>query len=65
MCPNRTGAEEGQMDYQTLRTFADSWGLVFMGAIFLIAIGWALRPGSRAAHDDARMIPFRDDEAGQ
>jgi cytochrome c oxidase cbb3-type subunit 4 len=53
------------MDYQTLRTFADSWGLVFMGAIFLIAIGWALRPGSRAAHDDARMIPFRDDEAGE
>jgi cytochrome c oxidase cbb3-type subunit 4 len=53
------------MDYQTLRTFADSWGLLFMGAIFVIAIGWALRPGARTANDDARMIPFRDDEAGQ
>ncbi len=53
------------MDYQTLRTFADSWGLLFMAIAFAAAIGWALRPGSRAAHSDARMIPFRDDEAGQ
>jgi cytochrome c oxidase cbb3-type subunit IV len=53
------------MDYQSLRTFADSWGLVFMALAFALAIGWALRPGARPAQDDARMIPFRDDEAGQ
>jgi cytochrome c oxidase cbb3-type subunit 4 len=53
------------MDYQTLRTFADSWGLLFMAIAFVMAVGWILRPGSRPAQDDARMIPFRDEEAGQ
>ena len=53
------------MDYQQLRSFADSWGLVFMALSFIAAIGWALRPAARSSHDDARMIPFRDEEAGQ
>jgi cytochrome c oxidase cbb3-type subunit 4 len=53
------------MDYQSLRTFADSWGLLFMALAFVAMLVWVLRPGSRAAHDDASMIPFRDEEAGQ
>ncbi|MGQ5700871.1 cbb3-type cytochrome oxidase subunit 3 [Sandaracinobacteroides sp. A072] len=48
------------MDYETLRQFADSWGLLFMVVTFLVVIGWAFRPGSRSQQDDARMIPFRD-----
>ena len=51
------------MDYQQLRTLADSWGLVFMGITMAAIVGWAFRPGARAAHDDARMIPFRDEES--
>lgn len=53
------------MDYQSLRTFADSWGLLFMMLVMIGIIGWSFRPGARKIHDDARMIPFRDDEAEQ
>ena len=48
--------------YETLRHLADSWGLVFMVVTLAALVGWAFRPGSRAVHDDARMIPFRDEE---
>ena len=50
------------MDYQELRHFADSWGLVFMVVTLAALVGWAFRPGSRAAQHDASMIPFRDEE---
>ena len=50
------------MDYQELRHFADRWGLVFMVCTLAALVGWAFRPGSRAEQDDARMIPFRDEE---
>lgn len=53
------------MDYSELRHFADSWGLVFMALTLVALVGWAFRPGARAAQDDARMIPFRDEEADQ
>ena len=43
------------MDYQELRHFADSWGLVFMVVTLAALVGWAFRPGSRAVHDDARQ----------
>lgn len=51
------------MDYQTLRSFADSWGLLFMVAIFCVAVWRAMRPAARPHHDEARMIPFREEEA--
>jgi len=53
------------MTYESLRHFADSWGLLAMLIFFVGAIGWTFRPGARAAQDDARMIPFRDEEANQ
>jgi cytochrome c oxidase cbb3-type subunit 4 len=49
------------LDYHALRGFADSWGLVYMAVIFVVAVAWALRPGSRRAHDDAARIPFKED----
>jgi cytochrome c oxidase cbb3-type subunit 4 len=51
------------MDYHALRQFADSWGLLFMLLSFLGLLGWAFRPSARASQDDARMIPFRDEES--
>ncbi len=51
-----------QLDYQTMRTFADSWGLVYMVAIFLIAIVWTFRPGSKEGSQDAAEIPFKEDQ---
>ena len=53
------------MMYESLRQFADSWGLAFMVGIFLIAIFRALRPSARATMEDARAIPFRDEEPAQ
>lgn len=51
------------MTYETLRHFADSWGLLAMLMFFVGAIALTFRSSARAAQDDARMIPFRDEEA--
>ncbi len=53
------------MDYNDLRHFADSWGLLFMTLVFIGVMAWAFRPAARKHHEDARMIPFREDEADQ
>jgi cytochrome c oxidase cbb3-type subunit 4 len=50
--------------YETLRHFADSWGLVGMAAVFVVLIGYALRPSARDLHDDAANSIFRDDHHG-
>lgn len=50
------------MDHETLRHIADSWGLLFLLAVFLTAIVIAFRPGSRPHQDQARMIPLRDED---
>ncbi len=47
--------------YETLRHFADSWGLLALFLIFVAVVLWAFRPGSRALHDDAAQVPFRND----
>lgn len=49
------------MDYQALRIFADSWGLVYIVGLFVIAVAWAFRPGSATSSRDAAQIPFRED----
>lgn len=49
------------LEYQALRTFADSWGLLFMTLVFLIVLVRALRPSARKYYDDAANIPFKED----
>lgn len=49
--------------YDQARHFADSWGLVALVAFFLLAIGWAFRPGSKRANERARMSILRDEDA--
>ncbi|WP_188055250.1 MULTISPECIES: cbb3-type cytochrome c oxidase subunit 3 [unclassified Sphingosinithalassobacter] len=51
--------------YDTLRHFADSWGLLFLFGVFLFAVWRALRPSARAHMEEARTIPLRDEEPGQ
>lgn len=48
------------MDYQSLRTFADSWVLLAMVLFFVGAVLWVMRPGARRLHDEAAAIPFKD-----
>ncbi len=48
-------------DYESLRHFADSWGLLGMTLLFLGLVGWAVRPGARARHEEAATMIFRAD----
>jgi len=51
------------MNYHVMREFADSWGLAFMFAFFLVAVIYALfRPNARKMASDAAHIPFREDD---
>lgn len=50
------------MTYDTLRHFADSWGLLFLFVVFLFVLIRALHPDAHAHHDEAAGIPFRDEE---
>jgi cytochrome c oxidase cbb3-type subunit 4 len=47
--------------YDTLRHFADSWGLVAMTLLFAVLVGWTFRPGARRHLDDAAASIFRSD----
>lgn len=47
--------------YDMLRHFADSWGLVYMMAIFLAVAVMIIRPGARGKAIDAAQIPFKDE----
>jgi cytochrome c oxidase cbb3-type subunit 4 len=48
--------------YDMLRHFADSWGLLYMMAIFLTVVFFLLRPGARAGAIAAARIPLDDNE---
>jgi cytochrome c oxidase cbb3-type subunit 4 len=50
------------MSYDSLRHFADVWGLVAM-AIFFVAVAlFVFRPGSREQYDRAARIPLQNSE---
>ncbi|RUW56106.1 MULTISPECIES: cbb3-type cytochrome c oxidase subunit 3 [unclassified Mesorhizobium] len=49
------------MQYNLMREFADSWGLVAMALFFVGAIVFSLRPGSRKLADEAARIPLEDE----
>lgn len=49
------------MDHETLRHFADSWGLVALFLLFIGIVLFTFRPGSRKWHDDAARIPLKED----
>jgi cytochrome c oxidase cbb3-type subunit 4 len=46
--------------YDMLRHFADSWGLLYMMAIFLAVVFFLVRPGARASARAAARIPIDD-----
>lgn len=50
------------MDYQTMRTFADSWGLLFLVIVFVVAVIYTFRPGSKKKADEIARIPLEDDD---
>jgi cytochrome c oxidase cbb3-type subunit 4 len=50
------------MNYNDFRHFADSWGLLMMGMLFLVVILWPFRKGASQRNEDAANIIFRDDD---
>ena len=50
------------MSYEALRHFADSWGLLGLTLVFLVALLWVLRPGARHAYKEQAEIPFKHDD---
>ncbi len=50
------------MDQQTFwQGVADNWMLLAMTTLYVGAILWALRPGTRKTHEDISQIPFRNE----
>ena len=49
------------MDYNDMRHFADSWGLLALFVFFVGVVVFAFRPGSRDHADDAASIPFKEE----
>ena len=52
------------MSYESLRHFADSYGLLAMALIWLGLIAWAFRPGARRRSRDAANSIFEDRDNG-
>ncbi len=49
------------LDYENLRLLADSWGLVYLTAVFVIAVLITFRPGSKKIAEETARIPLRED----
>ena len=46
--------------YDTMRHFADSWGLIAMFVFFTATAVFVFRPGSKAHYDEAARIPLKN-----
>ncbi|MFN3231158.1 MAG: cbb3-type cytochrome c oxidase subunit 3 [Alphaproteobacteria bacterium] len=49
------------MDYEALRHFADSWGLLYLVLLFVGMIAFVFRPGSKKKYERNAEIPLRED----
>jgi cytochrome c oxidase cbb3-type subunit 4 len=49
------------MDYEQLRHFADSWGLLGLTLVFAGVLLWVSRPGARERYREQAGIPFKHD----
>lgn len=48
--------------YQGAVQFAQTWGVVLLIALFLVAVAYALWPGNREKFDRAARAPLSDGE---
>ena len=51
--------------YDTLRHFADSYGLAVICALYLTLCLWHFRPGAKRHVDAAKHSIFKDEDHGQ
>ena len=51
------------MNYEALRHFADSWGLLFMALLWLtLSLSGPSVPARKSMHDDAANMIFDEDK---
>ncbi len=49
------------MEYENLRQLADTWGLVFLVAVFVFVVAATFRPGAKKVHEENARIPLKED----
>lgn len=47
--------------YLTLAGFAQTWGLVYFVAVFLLVVAYALSPSRRERFEQAARMPLKED----
>jgi cytochrome c oxidase cbb3-type subunit 4 len=47
--------------YRALAEFAQTWGLVYFGAVFVVVLIYALWPSRQRQFDEDARIPLRED----
>ncbi|MEQ8601716.1 MAG: cbb3-type cytochrome c oxidase subunit 3 [Marivibrio sp.] len=50
------------IDYNTFRHFADSWGLLYLVVLFVGIVVFTFRPSGKKIAKDAANIPLKGDE---
>ena len=50
------------MTYETVARFAQQFGLIYFGLIFLIGSAWALLPRHRDTYHAAARLPLQEDD---
>jgi cytochrome c oxidase cbb3-type subunit 4 len=53
------------MTYETLASFAQTWGLLYFVAIFVGVVIYAYTPKNKAKFDEAARVILRDEEKKQ
>ena len=48
--------------YETLASFAQTWGLVIFVVAFLLVLFYALNPQNKARFDEAKNIPLKEED---
>jgi cytochrome c oxidase cbb3-type subunit 4 len=51
------------MTYDSMRAFADSWGLLLMVLFFAGVVIFVFRPRSKETYDHLSRLPLEDDKA--
>jgi cytochrome c oxidase cbb3-type subunit 4 len=47
--------------YKMLAEFAQTWGLAYFVAVFLIVLGYTFWPSRKKSFDEAARMPLRED----
>ncbi len=49
------------MTYEGISYFAQTWGLVYLVAMFVVVLVYVCRPGNRKKFEDVAQIPLKED----